>query len=119
VWNVLIHELNILEQVDGYAMHSLHWCINNLYSKMYLQSLKTYIVQLKSVIITLWNGLEIATIYGQISFSKIYPPVHEFMSPTVRQREIIQGKFVQIGNYPTDWSQNNPLGNCTGSTTAV
>lgn len=31
------------------------------------------------------------------------------MSPTVRRREIIQGKVVQIGNYPAAWSQDNPL----------
>lgn len=31
------------------------------------------------------------------------------MNPTVRQREISQGKVVQIGNYPRDRSQDNPL----------
>ena len=27
----------------------------------------------------------------------------------VRQREIIQGKVVQTGSYPADWSQNSSL----------
>lgn len=31
------------------------------------------------------------------------------MNPTVRRREISQGKVVQIGDYPRDRSQDNPL----------
>lgn len=49
-----------------------------------------------------FESLEIATVYSQISFSKICPPEQGFINPTVRQREIIQGKVVQIGDYPRD-----------------
>lgn len=41
------------------------------------------------------------------------------MSPKVRQREIIQGKVVQTGSYPADWSQDRSLEATTGSTAAV
>lgn len=33
----------------------------------------------------------------------------DFMSPMDRQREIIQGKVVQTGSYPADWSQDSSL----------
>lgn len=62
----------------------------------------------KYVIITLWKVLKFQLSMAKYHCLKSVPPVHEFMSPTIRQREIIQGKVVQIGSYPTDWSQYNP-----------
>lgn len=48
-------------------------------------------------------------LYSQVSFSKICPPERGFMNPTVSRQEISQGKVVQIGDYPRDWSQDSPL----------
>lgn len=99
-----------LRAVGGQVEHYLYWWANHLHSRMDLQSSESCSALWKSVLLSLWKSLEVATVYiAKYPFLKSVPLSEDLWIPQLADGEISQGKVVQIGDYPRDWSQDNPL----------